>query len=65
MGEDVIVPFLWNSAKNIFVTYDNLGSLKITCEYVRRNGLAGSAFWHDAGDTNEELLVILLYRNEK
>ncbi len=43
-------PYLWNVDSGTFVTFDNTGSFKLKCEYVKKEGLAGVMFWEYKGD---------------
>lgn len=52
-------PYLFNSEKNIFISYDHERSVKYKCKYVKRNHLAGAMFWEYYGDKKEYLLKII------
>jgi chitinase len=49
-------PFLFNSAKRIFVSYEDVESLALKCRYVREHKLGGVMFWDYSGDLNGALL---------
>jgi chitinase len=49
-------PFLYNSAKRIFVSYEDVESLALKCRYVREHTLGGVMFWDYSGDLNGALL---------
>jgi chitinase len=53
------VPYLYNSAKHIFVSYEDPESLKSKCGYVVQNGLGGVMFWDYGGDPSGLLLRTL------
>ncbi|HEX2866507.1 MAG TPA: glycoside hydrolase family 18 protein [Ignavibacteriales bacterium] len=38
-------PFLQNKAKTQVVTYDDPASVKLKCQYVKKNGLGGAIIW--------------------
>ena len=52
-------PYLFNSEKNIFISYDHERSVRQKCKYVKRNHLAGAMFWEYNGDKKEYLLRII------
>ena len=63
--EKAKAPYLFNSGTNQLVTYDDEESVKLKCEYVLENDLAGLMFWQYASDPNEYLLDAMneyLYR---
>jgi len=63
--ENAKAPYLFNSETNQLVTYDDEESVKLKCEYVNDNHLAGVMFWQYASDPNEYLLDAMntyLYR---
>jgi chitinase len=49
-------PFLYNPAKRIFVSYEDVESLALKCRYVREHKLGGVMFWDYSGDLNGALL---------
>lgn len=49
-------PFLYNSAKRIFVSYEDVESIALKCRYVREHNLGGVMFWDYSGDLNGALL---------
>jgi chitinase len=52
-------PYLFNSEKKIFITYDNEKSVKAKCKYVKKYHLAGAMFWEYNNDKKEWLLNII------
>ena len=52
-------PYLFNSEKKIFISYDNERSVKDKCKYVKRHHLAGAMFWEYNSDKKEYLLKII------
>lgn len=49
-------PYLFNENTNQLVSCDDEESVKLKCQYVRDNGMAGVMFWQYAGDPNEYLI---------
>ena len=63
--ENAKAPYLFNSETNQLVVYDDEESIRLKCEYVIDNDLAGMMFWQYASDTSEYLLDAMnesLYR---
>lgn len=63
--ENAKAPYLFNSETNQLVTYDDEESVRLKCEYVIDNHMAGMMFWQYASDPNEYLLDAMnayLYR---
>ena len=57
--------WLTNSETRQLVTYDDEESIRLKCEYVLDNGMAGMMFWQYASDPKEYLLDAMnehLYR---
>ncbi|HYK47665.1 MAG TPA: glycoside hydrolase family 18 protein [Parafilimonas sp.] len=52
-------PYLFNSEKRIFISYDDEESVKRKCEYVKQHHLAGAMFWEYASDKKEYLLKVI------
>jgi len=50
------VPYLYNPQQQIFVSYEDPESLKLKCQYIRAQKLAGIMFWEYSGDSNGKLL---------
>jgi chitinase len=49
-------PYLYNTEKRIFVSYEDPESLKAKCNYVRSRKLGGVMFWEYFGDSQGKLL---------
>ena len=49
-------PYLYNSEKHIFVSYDDTESVKAKCRYVLTHKLGGVMFWEYSGDPAGVLL---------
>jgi len=54
--ENARAPYLFNSETHQLVTYDDEESVRLKCEYVLENHLAGMMFWQYASDPKEYLL---------
>ena len=52
-------PFLWNEARQIFVTYEDEESLRLKSRYVLDRGLGGVMFWEYHADRTGALLDTL------
>jgi len=52
-------PYLFNSEKKIFITYDNERSVKDKCKYVKKYDLAGVMFWEYNSDKKKYLLKVI------
>jgi GH18 family chitinase len=52
-------PYLWNEAKQTFVTYEDDESLRLKSRYVREKGLGGVMFWEYHADRSGALLDTL------
>lgn len=52
-------PYLFNSEKKVFVTYDDEKSTKLKARYVKKHKLAGVFFWEYFSDPKEHLLNVL------
>jgi len=52
-------PYLFNSVKKIFMSYDNERSVKDKCKYVKHHHLAGAMFWEYNSDKKEYLLKVI------
>lgn len=49
-------PYLWNSQEQIFITYENIPSVREKVKYLKNKELAGIMFWQYFEDNNQELL---------
>ncbi len=52
-------PYLFNTEKKIFITYDDEQSVKLKCDYVQKYHLAGVMFWEYFSDEKLYLLKIM------
>ena len=52
-------PYLFNSEKKIFISYDNERSVKEKCKYVKQHHLGGAMFWEYSNDKKEYLLKVI------
>jgi chitinase len=50
------VPYLYNSATQTFVSYEDPQSIRLKCRYVLQHKLAGVMFWEYGNDLNGALL---------
>ncbi|MDX1619187.1 MAG: glycoside hydrolase family 18 protein [Balneolaceae bacterium] len=55
-------PYLWNSERKIFYTFDDVESLRHKTEFIRSEGLGGVMYWEHSNDPDEVLLNVL-YEN--
>ncbi len=53
---DALVPWLFNPAAGIMISYDNEPSICAKGEYVLDQGLGGAMFWEFSGDREGDLL---------
>jgi len=63
--ENAQAPYLFNSETKQLLTYDDEESVRLKCEYVLDNNMAGMMFWQYASDPREYLLDAMnayLYR---
>ncbi len=49
-------PYLWNEARQIFITYEDPESVRLKCRYIRQRHLGGIMFWEYFADTTGSLL---------
>ncbi len=62
--ERAMVPYLYNAASNVFITYDDEESVRRKMDYAEANGLRGVMFWEMDGDTsNSTLQRIILQKS--
>lgn len=52
-------PYLFNAETKSFITYDDEESVKIKCDYIKKNKLAGAMFWEYFSDSKLYLLNVL------
>jgi hypothetical protein len=51
------VPFLYSLSTGIWISYDDLQSIRIKSDYIKREKLAGAMFWELSSDRNYELIT--------
>ena len=56
---DAQVPYLYDGARGLFISYDDPQSIKIKANYVNSMGLGGAMFWEASNDSDGELLGVL------
>ncbi len=59
--EHTMAPYLYNSAKKIFWTFDNAKSIALKEHYVKAYDLRGLMFWEISGDDSSGTLVNVIY----
>ncbi|HJT18623.1 MAG TPA: glycoside hydrolase family 18 protein [Thermoanaerobaculia bacterium] len=52
-------PYLWSSSEGIFVTYEDVQSLRYKADFVKRNHLGGMMFWEMSDDPDQVLLSVM------
>ncbi len=52
-------PYLQNQANTQLITYDDTNSVKLKCEYVRKNNLKGTIIWKIGRDYNGKTTPLL------
>lgn len=52
-------PWLFDSKRNHYISYDDPKSLKIKVDYAKTNNLLGVMYWEMSHDYNDELLDVL------
>lgn len=50
------VPFLYNPSTGIWISYDDLESIGLKNDYIKREQLGGAMFWELSSDRNAELI---------
>ncbi|CAF2946012.1 unnamed protein product [Rotaria sp. Silwood2] len=50
------VPFLFNPSTGIWISYDDLQSISLKNDYIKREQLGGAMFWELSGDRTAELV---------
>ena len=54
-------PYLYDSAYNYFITYENAQSINEKAKYMRKNGLAGVMIWELGEDSSDgELMAAVI-----
>ncbi|CAB4996735.1 unannotated protein [freshwater metagenome] len=54
------VPYLYDSARRLWISYDDAQSMKIKADYIKARGLGGAMIWEITGDRSQELLDTLV-----
>ena len=54
------VPYLYDSARRLWISYDDAQSMKIKADYIKAKGLGGAMIWEITGDRTHELLDTLV-----
>ncbi len=49
-------PYLWNETSRVFISFDDVDSMKLKCQYVLQHRLRGMMFWEYSGDHGGDLL---------
>jgi chitinase len=49
-------PYLWNETIRTWISFDDVESMKLKCQYVRQRKLRGIMFWEYSGDHSQDLL---------
>lgn len=50
------VPYLFNPSTSVWISYDDLQSISLKNDYIKRENLAGAMFWELSSDKNAELV---------
>jgi chitinase len=59
--EQAQVPWLYNAEKGMMITYDDPESLALKAAYVREHGLGGVMIWELSSDTDDAILLTVLF----
>lgn len=57
-----MAPYLQNKARTQVITYDDAASVKLKCQYVKKNGFGGAIIWElhkDYNGTNSSLMAVV------
>jgi chitinase len=54
------VPYLYDPARRLWISYDDAQSMKIKADYIKATGLGGAMIWEITGDRSQELLDTLV-----
>jgi chitinase len=58
--DEAQVPWLYDAADDLFITYDDPESMQRKTDYIADKGLGGAMFWELAGDTQDSALLTVL-----
>ena len=53
------VPYLYDPARKLWISYDDPQSIKIKVDYIKAKGLGGAMLWELSGDRDEELIDVI------
>jgi chitinase len=53
------VPYLYDPARKLWISYDDPQSIKIKVDYITAKGLGGAMLWELSGDRDEELIDVI------
>lgn len=56
---DAQVPYLYDRARGLFISYDDPQSIKTKADYINTMGLGGAMIWEVSNDRDAELLGVL------
>lgn len=59
--ESAQAPYLFNTEKKIFISYDDETSVKMKCVYLKEHNLGGAMFWEYSSDKKEYLLKVIAH----
>ncbi len=54
------VPYLYDPARGLFISYDDAQSIKLKVDYVKSKNLGGVMVWETSGDRKGELLDVIV-----
>ncbi|MFA6842976.1 MAG: glycoside hydrolase family 18 protein, partial [Bacilli bacterium] len=57
------VPYVYDSGTGVFITYEDNESIRLKCEYVASNKLAGVMFWQYSQDNGDLISAISEYQS--
>jgi len=60
-----LAPFIWRKKDSLFMTYENIESLKFKVNYVKNKKMGGIMFWQFNGDNGDLLNTISKNLNSK
>ncbi|KAH3674351.1 hypothetical protein WICMUC_003377 [Wickerhamomyces mucosus] len=51
---NAVVAYIYDSNAKLFISYDNVESIKTKAQYVKRNNLGGGMWWESCGDSYQD-----------
>jgi len=57
---DAKVPYLYDPARKLFISYDDVKSIKAKVDYVKSKNLGGVMVWETSGDRKGELIDVIV-----